>query len=470
MGHPMNARVRLYIGSVGVVWLAGACGGDGAKTDSASGGVDAVSADSGAAASDATPVTMAQVTRTTIDETVTGPGVTDAVQDERVRAPFAGKLVTMRVNLGDRVAQGEVIGALVAQNSEAALQGARAMVRSARTPAERADAERAVALAEHDIVETPLRAPRAGVVIARPASPGELVAEGDSIASIAATGSMVFYADVPQAELARIHPGQGALVALTARGAAIPGVVHSVLPADTGSTVSMRVRVDLLEAPFPVTVGLFGTARIIVARHRDVTAVPRPALLRDDISGVTKVALVNQRNEAAWVNVTPGVADSMWVEIRSPVLSPGQRVITTGQVGLPDSTRVVAAAPDDSTATTGALGVAGGGSGQQGGGGARTRTGGAADGSPGGGGGGGTANNTGNAAAAGTRSGAGGAQGVGGGNRASSLGAPGRGAGTAPNATHPSAPLRPPRGAPRGGQPTPASGRPAPASHAADGR
>ena len=322
---------------------------------------DKPGADSTSDASAATPVTMGQVTRATIAVTVTGAGETDAVQDERVRAPFNGLLVTLRPTLGEHVRQGQVIGELVSQNSEAALQGARSMLRTARTGAERADAERALALAEHDLVRTPLRAPRDGIVIARPASPGELLAEGDSVVSIAATNSMVFYADIAQSDLARVHAGQPATVQLTSRAQAIRGIVHAILPADTGSTATMRVRIDLVPAAIPVTVGLYGTARIAVAEHDNTIVVPKPALLRDDISGVTKIALVNQQNEAQWIVVHPGLTDSTWAEIVSPLLRTGQRVITTGQVGLPDSTKVVAMAPGDSG---GAPASGGGGSGQ----------------------------------------------------------------------------------------------------------
>ncbi len=317
-----------------------ACGQHGAE----SGEVSATpGGDSGSApdSSGATPVTMGQVARATLTVTVTGTGETDAVQDERVRAPFNGTVVSLGAQLGEHVRQGQIIGEIVSQTSEAAVQGAQSMRRTARTAAERADAERALALAERDLVRTPLRAPRDGVVIARPASPGELLAQGDSVVSIAATNSMVFYADVAQADLARVRPGQPALVQLTSRNDPIRGVVHAILPADTGSTASMRVRIDLVPPAIPVTVGLYGSAHIIVAEHSNAVVVPKAALLRDDITGITKIALVSQQNEARWMVVHPGLTDSTWAEILLPVLRLGQRVITTGQVGLPDSAKVV---------------------------------------------------------------------------------------------------------------------------------
>lgn len=298
----------------------------------------------------ATPVGMAAVTPRTIDVTVNGPGETDAVEDEPVRAPFNGVLTDLRVNLGDYVSRGQVVGSVVAEQSEAALQGAHAMLAGARTAAERSDAERAVEVAERNIVQSPLRVDHSGVVIARPATPGERLAEGDSVISVAATGSMVFFADVAQKDLPLVHGGERAQIELVARPGWLTGVVHVVLPSDTGSSATMRVRIDFVPASVPVTVGLAGTAHIVVAEHVNTPAVPRSALVRDDVTGITRVAFVTADDHARWLTVVPGVADSAWVELVSPRLRPGQVVITTGQVGLPDSARVTTKTPDASPA------------------------------------------------------------------------------------------------------------------------
>lgn len=321
-----------------------ACSG---RKDGATGGA----ADSSAVDSVGTPVQMARVQRRNLRTIVTGPGRTSALIEERVRAPFVGTLTSLTVAVGDRVHAGQEIGAIVAQNSEAALRGAQAMLQSARTPAERADAERAVALAERDLVHTPLRVARPGVVTARSASVGERLSEGDSIVSVAGSGSIVFIAEIAQSEAGRVAAGQPVQVDLAAAPRPLGGTVHGILPADTAASAALRVRIDLPAASRP-TVGLFGTAHVVVGERRNVPAVPSGAVLRDDITGVTQVAVVTPNDRAHWVEVATGVSDSGWVEIVRPPLDPGTRVITSGQVGLPDSARVVAtgAASGDSSA------------------------------------------------------------------------------------------------------------------------
>src|SRR2546423_3830226 len=209
MGDPVSQRWTPVAFALLGAGLLPACS---SSKEGTSGGA----ADSSGVDSVGTPVQMAQVQQRNLRTIVTAPGRTAALIEERVRAPFAGTLTSLTVTVGDRVRGGQEIGAIVAQNSEAALRGAQAMLQSARTPAERTDAERAIALAEQDLVHTPLRIGRPGVVTARSASVGERLSEGDSIVSVAASGSIVFVAEIAQTEarpVAASQPVQGDLAA-----------------------------------------------------------------------------------------------------------------------------------------------------------------------------------------------------------------------------------------------------------------
>ena len=287
-----------------------------------------------------TPVRAAEVTRGSVTVTVAGPGRTQALRQVHVRAPFTGQLVELRVNDGDSLRAGAPVGAVVSQNSHAALEGARAMVATSRTPEEKADAARALELAQGALVRQVLRTPAAGVVLSHKANAGDFVSEGEEIATLADANSIAFVAQLGQSDLREIRPGAAASVELAAYGKELAGVVHGALPDASSENLSVPVRIDFANPPRDVGVGLFGTVRIAVAEHRDVLMVPQSALLRDDVSGVSRVAVIAPDGAVHWVVVKPGASAHDLVEVEAPALEAGSRVVVSGQMGLPEGARV----------------------------------------------------------------------------------------------------------------------------------
>jgi multidrug efflux pump subunit AcrA (membrane-fusion protein) len=296
-----------------------------------------------APAGGATPVTAALVGLATLAITVAAPGHTDVLRPLHVRAPFSGTVAALHVADGDHVSRGATLGTLVSRNSVAALAGARAMLDAAQTEPERQDARRALDLATRGLVEFPLRASEAGVVVSHAANAGDLVTEGDDILVIAPAGAVAFIADVVQTDLPRVQPGQRVAVDLAARAAPLAGTVHGILPAASAENLSAPVRIDFAPSSgAAIGIGLFGTANIVVGERRQVPVVPEAALLRDDVYGTTQVAVVGPPPErlAHWVKVTLGARGEGLVEILSPTLPPGTAVIVSGQVGLPEGAPV----------------------------------------------------------------------------------------------------------------------------------
>jgi multidrug efflux pump subunit AcrA (membrane-fusion protein) len=290
-----------------------------------------------------TPVKLGVVAKQSIPIFVSGPGKTSALVQQKVRAPFAGTLASLTVSDGDAVQHGQVLGMIVARDSEAALSGAREMLRQATTPAERSDAERAVSLAEKNLVRKPLVAAWDGAVLSHAASPGDKVAEDQEILTVNDAASLVFLADIAQADLARIQPGQKANIEIAGAAQPLNGAVHAVLPGANPTDYTGSVRIDLPPASRRLAVGIFGKARILVAEHANAAVVPDAAVLRDDVSGTARVALVSQ-NRAHWVKVKTGISASGTTEITEPALSAGQSVIISGLVGLPEG-KLVAPEP-----------------------------------------------------------------------------------------------------------------------------
>ena len=281
-----------------------------------------------------TAVRVAAVARATLPITVSAPGRTAALTQQKLRAPFAGTLTELSVADGDPVARGRSLGTIVARESEAALSGAREMLRHAATPAEKSDAERALALAQRNLVRKTLVASWDGAVISHAASAGDRVSEDQEILTMSDSSSLVFLADVPQTDLSRIRPGQKVTVAMAGARAPIEASVHAVLPGANPADFTGQVRADLRSAG-TLPIGLFGTARILVGERAGVAVLPDAAILRDDVSGVSRVCLA-VNGKAHWIDVTAGIKDSGRTEIVSPPLADGQTAIVSGLVGLPE--------------------------------------------------------------------------------------------------------------------------------------
>jgi multidrug efflux pump subunit AcrA (membrane-fusion protein) len=296
-----------------------------------------------AAAPDApTPVVAAAVSARDLAVVVSAPGKTTALNQQKVRAPFAGTLTALTVSDGDRVRRGQVVGTVVSRESEAALSGAREMLRDSHSPAERADAERAVALAEQNLVRKPLMASADGAVLSHAASAGEKVSEDQEVLTIEDASTVVFVADVPQTDLAKIRDGQRATVQLGSDPRAIPGTVHSILPGANAADFTGSVRVDLPAAAARLALGLFGMARIVVGERPGALVVPDAAVLKDDVTGVTRVASI-AGGKIHWLDVKPGLRQDGVTEIAGAPLQPGAQVAVSGMIGLPEGKTVAVA-------------------------------------------------------------------------------------------------------------------------------
>jgi multidrug efflux pump subunit AcrA (membrane-fusion protein) len=180
---------------------------------------------------------------------------------------------------------------------------------------------------------------RGGIVVRRSVEPGSPITDGGEIAAIVPRDLVVFEARVPATERARLRSGQTAMVATTGFPA-ITTSIQRILPvADSLSQATLVWLAPRRGSPLPGLTG-FGTATIVVGGLRQSAAVPDTAVVEDDLTGETRIAVIDAARRAIWTRVTLGARSAGWRELRSPPLPAGTRVIIEGQRGLPDSTRV----------------------------------------------------------------------------------------------------------------------------------
>ncbi len=330
----MNLQCRLLCMTLACCALSGCTGRRGGAEDEESSAAAAVVA-----------VKTAPVVRGDMETVVTATGSTDALHKEKIIAPIAGTLLSVKVLEGTRVRRGDVLAVIQPKETRAAITGARALLRAAVTEGERGEAKRAMDLAlaaqnNLDVVST-----TDGVVATRSATRGELVAENAELMSVVDLTTLIFVADVPLSDIAAVHQGERAAVSFQALPGEIFGAhVDAVNPRSDPGSQSVRVRIGFAGGDARRMIllrsDMSGVARIVTGRHAGVLIVPKPALLRNDETDAYTVVVATADSLARIVPVEVGARTDSTAEVSARGLLPGTRVVVEGNYALADSTRI----------------------------------------------------------------------------------------------------------------------------------
>ena len=256
---------------------------------------------------------------------------------ESIQADLAqarASLVEAEANASD--ADGNAQRARTLQNSGAlSTQQINQYQTAAQTTRARVEAARALlAVQQLRLDKTRVRAPDSGVISARSATVGAVLAGGTELFRMIRQGRLEWRAEVTSAELGRLSPGTTALVT-AASGAQIKGKVRMVAP-----TVDPQTRLALVYVDLPAMAGMSAPARAgMFARGEfalgDSSAlmVPQTAVVVRD--GFSYVYRLGPDNRVAQVKVQTGRLSGDQVEIVS-ALSVDARLVASGAGFLND--------------------------------------------------------------------------------------------------------------------------------------
>lgn len=273
-------------------------------------------------------------------------GHTDALKKEKLYAPLAGRIVSLRAYEGTAVRKGDTIAVIETKESESALRGAESILQSAKTPLQKAEAERMLELARASRNSVAVKAKFDGYVSTRNASEGELVAESAELMMIVDLSTVNFVADVELRELPAVTAGQQASVTFPALpGKSWPATVVAINPQSDTQSQTVHVRLEFtkhMDAHLKAMLRteMNGTASIVTGTRRHALFAPKAALLRNDETGTYAVVTVTKDSLALRIPVTIGTTTDSSVEVSGVGMYPGTVVITTGHYALADSTRV----------------------------------------------------------------------------------------------------------------------------------
>ncbi len=323
-------------------------------------------------------VTTTQPRQMTLPLRVSANGNIAAWQEAIIGTEANGlRLAEVRVNVGDVVKRGQVLAtftpdmtradvaqvrAVVAEAeaalAEAAANAARArelatsgalseqqinqFMTAERTAQARLDAQRAQANVQAlRLRQTQVLAPDDGVISARSATVGAVLPAGAELFRMIRQGRLEWRAEVAAPDLARLRPGDKALVT-TPAGDTIAGKVRMIAPTVDVATRNGLVYVDL-PAPGSLRAGMFARGEFDIGSSAALTLPQAAVLLRD---GFHYVLRVGPDAKVVQTKVEVGRRVGERVEITGG-LGADARVVASGGGFLADGdlVRVVDAAP-----------------------------------------------------------------------------------------------------------------------------
>jgi membrane fusion protein (multidrug efflux system) len=314
----------------------------------------------------AIPVEVGSPVRGDIVAVYSGTAPIEALAEADVIAKVAGEVRVINVEEGDIVKQGQVLAKLDGDRLRLELNQSEANLHKLQR-----DYERNVELKEKSLISsgefdkikydlealqasfnlakleldyTQIRAPIDGVVSERFVRLGNTLAVNEPVFRITSFDPLVAYLHVPEREYRHIAEGQPVGIDIDAlQGLRVIASVTRVSPIVDPETGTFKITIEISDDQRRIKPGMFGRISIVYDQHVNVLQIPRSAILEED--GETTVFVVED-DKAIRKVVQTAYSDGGMMEITSG-LSDGDRVITTGQIGLKDEALVtIINAPD----------------------------------------------------------------------------------------------------------------------------
>ena len=326
-------------------------------------------------------VAVDQARKEILSETVPVIGRLVARQSGVVAARTSGAVDAILVDVGDRVAKGDIIAILADERMEAARDGAAAVVRQRRGMLETAQAEleikalelgrqenlqssaafskaryddarqelamqegqlseRQAQLAEAqanlaraalDLDDTEIKAPFGGIVTEKHTDVGAYVNVGSSVVSLINDLDLEVEAEVPTDRLAGLEPGSVVDFELD-DGTQHTAIVRAVVPQENSLTRTRPVRFTPAfdQTRKPLAVNQTATVNVPIGSVREVTTVHKDAIVR---RGVGAIVFVVNEGVAELRQVQLGEATRDRFVVLSGVAA-GETVVTRGNETL----------------------------------------------------------------------------------------------------------------------------------------
>ena len=267
-----------------------------------------------------TPVTIVPVTFKSVSSTVDLPAVTMFMKKSIVRATTTGTIEKISINPGDIVTPGQVLF----------------MIRTREAMALKNTSAGDTSLSFKGLIN--ISSDKDGVISTISYQKGDFVVEGDELAVISDRNSLVFILEVPFEYITYIEKNRDCIIRLPDQKQ-VKGTITGKLPEMDIQSQTVKYVVK----PFPLNNlpgNLIASISLVKSTNDNAVVLPKPAILGNETQTEFWVMKLINDSTAVKVVVTKGFENNEEVEITEPHFLASDRIILTGNYGLPDTARI----------------------------------------------------------------------------------------------------------------------------------
>ena len=324
-----------------------------------------------------TTVSAVPAKQDTWADSMMSPGSLNAVQGVTVAAEVPGKVAKIAFEPGAAVQAGDLLVQLDTTSEEAQLRAAEAAAELAQASLNRArelrqsstnspadldvaDAQAKQALAQAEgiravLAKKSIRAPFAGRLGLRFVNLGQILREGDPIATLQTLDPIYVNFSLPQQRLAQLTRGTGVRVTSDAApGESFAGTINAISPEIDAVTRNIRLQATLTNHDEKLRPGMYANVVVMLPTQFTVLVIPATAVLYAPY-GDSVFLVVEQKNEKSgklqkvlrqqfvrlgaargdFVSVMDGLKDGdMVVSVGGFKLRPGMPVVIDNSLAL----------------------------------------------------------------------------------------------------------------------------------------
>jgi len=268
-----------------------------------------------------TPVTTTSVSSEPLTEYAELNATSVFQQDNIIKSNIIGYIKSMNVKVGQYVAAGQTLFVLKTKEAESLGSTINALDSS-----------------YHFSGVSKIATPESGYITELPHQLGDYVQDGEQLAVISNANSFGFILNLPY-ELHKYVVANKAVDVILPDSTRLEGVIASFMPIIDSVSQTQQVLIKV-SSPSRIPENLIAKVRILKIQKTNTISLPKQAVLSNDAQTSFWVMEMIDSATAVKVPVTKGIETNDRIEILKPQFSVNDKILLTGNYGLPDTAKV----------------------------------------------------------------------------------------------------------------------------------